>query len=109
MSNTIGFPPADNLLDVIREVNYSKLIKQFVFIAATILGYISGAAVWINNRARHWYHNGGKEQIQTVINRSLIVINNQTGLIDKISEQTVKFNNQIEKLYFWLSDLTETV
>jgi len=105
--NSYAFPPVDDALSVISRVDYNKLLNQFVMLTATVLAIIVGTTVWFYNRARQWYQAGGKEQVLDVINRAAVVINNQTGLIDKISAQVVKFYNRVEFVYHSLTDLAE--
>ena len=105
--NSYSFPPADDLISVISEIDYNKLIRQFVMLTATVAAIIVGTTVWFYNRARQWYNNGGKEQIISVINRSALFINNRTGLIDKISAHVVKLYNRVEFVYHSLTDLAE--
>lgn len=107
MNNTIGFPPADALLDQIVQVDYNKLWKQFVMLTATAAAIIVGVTVWFYNRARQWYNNGGKEQVLDVINRAALFINNRTGIVDKISAAVVKFYNRVEMVYHTITDLSE--
>jgi hypothetical protein len=105
--NSYSFPPADDLISVISEIDYNKLIRQFVMLTATAVAIIVGTTVWFYNRVRQWYNNGGKEQVISVINRSALFINNRTGLIDKISAHVVKFYNRVEFVYHSLTDLAE--
>ena len=105
--NSYAFPPVDDALSVISRVDYNKLWNQFVMLTATVDAIIVGTAVWFYNRARHWYQAGGKEQVLVVINKAAVVINNRTGLVDKISAQVVRFYNRVEFVYHSLTDLAE--
>lgn len=105
--NSYAFPPVDDAFSVISRVDYNKLIQQFVMLTATVAAIIVGTAVWFYNRARQWYQAGGKEQVLVVINKAAVVINNRTGLIDKISTQVVRFYNRVEFVYHSLTDLAE--
>ena len=107
MNNTIGFPPADALLVQLTGVDYNKLARQFVMFIVTVAAVVVATTVWFYNRARQWYHNGGKEQVLDVINRVALFINNRTGLVDKISHAVVKFYNRVELIYHGLTDLSE--
>jgi hypothetical protein len=101
-----SFPPADAILQFFGEINYQKLAKEFVVFSATAIAIIVAFSKFTATKIMQWYTNGGKEQIQSITNRCLQSINYHTGLIDKLSEQTVKFNNRIEKFYYYLSDVT---
>lgn len=105
--NSYAFPPVDDALSVISRVDYNKLWNQFVILTATAVAIIVGTTVWFYNRVRQWYTNGGKEQVLVVINNTAVVINNRTGLVDKISAQVVKFYNRVEFVYHSLTDLAE--
>ena len=105
--NSYSFPPADDLISVVSEIDYNKLFNQFVMLTATALAIIVGTTVWFYNRARQWYQAGGKEQVLDVINRAAVTINNRTGLVDKISAQVVRFYNRVEFVYHSLTDLAE--
>lgn len=105
--NSYSFPPADDLISVVSEIDYNKLFNQFVMLTATALAIIVGTTVWFYNRVRQWYQAGGKEQVLDVINRAAVTINNRTGLVDKISAQVVRFYNRVEFVYHSLTDLAE--
>ena len=105
--NSYSFPPADDLISVVSEIDYNKLFNQFVILTATALAIIVGTTVWFYNRARQWYQAGGKEQVLAVINRAAVTVNNRTGLVDKISAQVVRFYNRVEFVYHSLTDLAE--
>ncbi len=105
--NSYSFPPADDLISVVSEIDYNKLFNQFVMLTATALAIIVGTTVWFYNRARQWYQAGGKEQVLAVINRAAVTVNNRTGLVDKISAQVVRFYNRVEFVYHSLTDLAE--
>jgi len=107
MNNTIGFPPADALLEMISSVDYKKHLQQFVMLSATLLGITVGVLQFLYNKTAQWYNNGGKELMVNYINRAVLFINNRSGLFDKLYAATVSIYNQVELLAHRISDVTD--
>lgn len=106
MELTKSFPPIDDLIEFFNSINYRKHLEQLIMFTATAIAMIVAVSKFTYNRVSEWYSNGGKEQIQTITARCLQSINYHTGLIDKLSEQTIRINNKVENFYFYLSDVT---
>ena len=70
MNNTIGFPPADALLEMISSVDYKKHLQQFVMLSATLLGITVGVLQFLYNKTAQWYF------IVTLLHLSHILYNN---------------------------------
>ena len=107
MNNTIGFPPADALLEQISSVEYKKHLQQFLMLTATVLAVIIGMSQFVYNKAAQWYSQGGKEQLIAYTQRAVLFINNRTGMFDKLYAATVSVNNRIELLAHKISDVTD--
>jgi hypothetical protein len=63
MNSTIGFPPADDLMDYLTEVDYNKLFNQFVTFCATVAAIVVGVVSYVSFSIEYWYGNGGRENL----------------------------------------------
>lgn len=55
----------------------NELVQQFLYALATVLGVVVGVSVWVANRVRQWYNNGGKVWMLSVSKRVLYFISNR--------------------------------
>lgn len=78
----------NELLDMVRD---NETIQQILYTIATVLGVVVGITVWIANRVRQWYSNGGKQQLLKVAQRVLLFVSTST-----------------ERAYYWVCDVTES-
>lgn len=64
--------------ELLSMVQDNETIQQILYTIATILGVIVGVTVWVTNRVRQWYTNGGKQQLLSVTQRVLLFISSTT-------------------------------
>lgn len=107
MNNTIGFPPADALLDQIVSINYKKHLEQFTTLFLTLVAVSQVLLQFLYNKVQQWYSNGGKELLLNYAHRAALFINNRTGLFDKLYAATVYVYNLIELVAHKISDVTD--
>jgi hypothetical protein len=63
MNNTIGFPPADALLEQIVSIDYKKHLNTFMDVVENVVLIVAAVSQVIWERFSQWYNNGGKETI----------------------------------------------
>ena len=64
--NSYSFPPADDLLSYLSEVDYQKLWNRIL----TVILFTGALIYVIYTRLSVWYQNGGKESIEKRYNQS---------------------------------------
>ena len=75
--------------ELMDEVSNNETIQQILYTIATVLGVVVGVTVWVTNRVRQWYIDGGKQQLLRVAQRVLLFVSAST-----------------EKAYYGVCDVT---
>ncbi len=75
----------NELMDMVQN---NETIQQILYTLATIVGIIVGVTVWVANRVRQWYINGGKFWMLKVARTVLLFITTTT-----------------ERAYYWVCDV----
>lgn len=82
-------PIIDQYNELKQQVLDNETLQRVLYTLATILGVIVGVTVWVTNKLRQWYTNGGKQQLLSVTQRVLLFVSTST-----------------EKLYYRVCDVT---
>lgn len=107
MNNTLGFPPADALIQQLSKIEYKKHAKEFVLISATIIAIVVAFSQFVYTKVQQWYSEGGKDLLLSYAQRAVLFINNKTGAFDKLYAALIRVYNGIESVAHKLSDVTE--
>ncbi len=84
----INNPIAQKYNELVEMVQDNETIQQVLYTLATIVGIIVGVTVWVANRVRQWYINGGKFWMLKVARTVLLFITTTT-----------------ERAYYWVCDV----
>ena len=82
---TASFPPVDDALKFLEDVNYKKLFTQIVIVVATVCAIIVGVIKYAMFMIRYWYEDGGKQKL---VNFYQSIKLNTNRLIDSIYYST---------------------
>lgn len=60
---TVSFPPVDDALEFLDNVNYKKLFLQVVTFVATVCAIVVGVVKYATFMIQYWYADGGKQNL----------------------------------------------
>lgn len=62
--STPSFPPADDLLAYLKQVDYQKHLRNFINVVIICVCYLAAVVSAVVQRSARWYRNGGKIRIR---------------------------------------------
>jgi len=85
--NSANFPPVDDAIKFLSNVDYKKLISQVVTFIATVCAIVVGVVSYISFSVQYWYEDGGKQKI---VNAYEFVKTNANRVIDFVNTEYIK-------------------
>lgn len=61
---TASFPPIDDLISKLYEIDYQKHLRNFINAAIVFAAIVAAVATVLVQRISQWYKKGGKDYIQ---------------------------------------------
>jgi hypothetical protein len=61
---TTSFPPVDDLISKLAEVDYHKHIRNFINVVIIVAATVAAVATVLVQRIAQWYQQGGKDDLR---------------------------------------------
>jgi hypothetical protein len=88
MSYSLSFPPVDAVVHKVREVDYHRVLSQFVILTASIAAVIVSVSQFLYNSAAQWYQQSGRNLVLHSITQIHSITSSLLTLTyDKIAEE----------------------
>lgn len=87
MNYTLSFPPVDAVVHQVREVDYHRLLREFLMLTVTVAAIIVGVSQFVYHSVVRWYQQRGQNLLLTVITHAHSSISSLLTLAyDKLAE-----------------------
>lgn len=58
-----AFPPVDDLIDTLSQIEYKKHLRNFINVSIIIVAFVAAVTTALVQRFARWYQQGGKEYL----------------------------------------------